>query len=326
MARKLRLEYPGAIYHVINRGNYRTDIFQTDGAKAAFEACLFEVCRKSGWVLHAFVLMGNHYHLAVETPEGNLAAGMQWLQTTFANRFNRLRGERGHLFQGRYKSLLVEAGAALGQVCHYLHLNPVRAGIVPVERLKVYRYSSYWYLRRPKKRPQFLSLQTALAEAGGWADTNKGWAAYAKYMVWQAEEGPAGKGKAYACLSRGWALGSAGFKTELIKDHNLTAISRAWEAAGAKEIRTLHWGDRLAAGLACLGKKSADVRNDRKSSEWKAALAGWMKQGSQASNAWLADQLNMGRAEAVSVYVGRLKIRGLAHHPLIKKLGPLNKL
>src|SRR6266516_3022410 len=99
MARKLRLEFPGACYHVINRGNYRADIFRTEGARAAFETCLFEACAMSNWVLHA----------------------------TFANRFNRLRGERGHLFQGRYKALLVEEGAPLGQVCHYLHLNPVRS-------------------------------------------------------------------------------------------------------------------------------------------------------------------------------------------------------
>ena len=120
MARKLRLEFPGACYHVINRGNYRSDIFRTTGAKAAFEGCLFEACAKSGWILHAFVLMRNHFHLALETPEGNLVAGMQWLQATFANRFNQRRGERGHLFQGRYKALLVEEGGPLGQVGHYI--------------------------------------------------------------------------------------------------------------------------------------------------------------------------------------------------------------
>ena len=114
MARKLRLEYPGPIYHVINRGNYRTGVFATAGAKAAFEKCLFEASAKSGWVLHAFVVMRNHYHLALETPTGNLVTGMQWLQATFANRFNRLRGERGHLFQGRYKALLVEEGGSAG--------------------------------------------------------------------------------------------------------------------------------------------------------------------------------------------------------------------
>src|SRR5438105_8111243 len=105
MARKLRLEYPGAIYHVINRGNYRHWIFTEEGTRAAFETCLFECCRRSQWLLHAFVVMSNHYHLALETPLGNLVAGMQWLQATFANRFNRFRKEHGHLFQGRYKGL-----------------------------------------------------------------------------------------------------------------------------------------------------------------------------------------------------------------------------
>ncbi len=105
MARKLRLEFPGACYHVINRGNYRADIFHTEGAKSAFEGALVQACAKSGWHLHAFVIMRNHFHLALETPDGNLVTGMQWLQATFANRFNKLRGARGHLFQGRYKAL-----------------------------------------------------------------------------------------------------------------------------------------------------------------------------------------------------------------------------
>ena len=116
MARKLRLEFPGACYHVINRGNYQANIFRADSTKAAFESCLFEACRKSSWRLHAFVVMRNHYHLAVETPDGNLVAGMQWLQATFAARFNRRRGLHGHLFQGRYKAFVVEAGEPFAEV------------------------------------------------------------------------------------------------------------------------------------------------------------------------------------------------------------------
>jgi REP element-mobilizing transposase RayT len=127
MARKLRLEFPGACYHVINRGNYRSDIFRTERTKSAFVTCLFEACAKSAWLLHAFVVMRNHYHLAIETPEGNLVLGMKWLQATFANRFNGWRQERGHVFQGRYKALLVQEGDPLGLVCHYIHLNPVPA-------------------------------------------------------------------------------------------------------------------------------------------------------------------------------------------------------
>jgi REP element-mobilizing transposase RayT len=310
MARKLRLEYPGACYHVLNRGNYRADVFQTEGARAAFETCLFEACTKSGWVLHAFVIMRNHYHLALETPQGNLVRGMQWLQATFANRFNHLRGERGHLFQGRYKALLVEDGETLGQVCHYLHLNPVRAGVVPVEQLGEFRHSSYWYLGRPKARPAFLHPETALAEAGGLPDTPAGRRSYADFLAWQAAEGPAGRNKAYASLSRGWALGTAGFKAALIKDHALVAETRAWAGEGAREIREARWTEELARCMAKLGKSEAEARTERKGAPWKAAVARRLKETTQASNGWISERLHMGRPEAVSVHVGRLRRHG----------------
>jgi len=300
MARKLRLEFPGACYHVINRGNYRTHIFKSEGAKAAFEDCLFEACAKSGWVLHAYVLMSNHYHLALETPEGNLVAGMHWLQATFANRFNKLRGERGHLFQGRYKALLVEAGEALGQVCHYLHLNPVRAGVVSVEQLADYRYSSYWYLRRPKERPAFLEAETALTEEGNLPDTPAGWRSYAAYLAWQAAEGPVGKSKAYVNLSRGWALGAPAFKHALIKDHALAAEARAWTGDGVREMREARWAEALMAGLRAAGRTLDAARAAPKSAAWKLAVAAWMKQHTQASNPWLSAQLGLGAPAAFS--------------------------
>ena len=310
MARKLRLEYPGACYHVINRGNYRADIFREEKTRAAFEVCLFEACAQSGWVLHAFVIMRNHFHLAVETPQGNLVTGMQWLQATFANRFNRLRGERGHLFQGRYKALLVEAGEALGAVCHYIHLNPVRAGIVPVARLGEFRPSSYWYLVRDRRRPNFLRVDTALAEAGGLTDTAAGRRSYANYLAWQAEEGPAGRSKAYVKLSQGWALGTAEFKAALVKDYALAADARAWESVGAREIRTAQWESALGDCLRRLGKVSAEAGREPKSARWKAAVALRLKETTQAGNRWLTERLDMGRPEAVSVYVGRLKAAG----------------
>lgn len=171
MARKLRLEYPGAIYHVINRGNYRTWIFREPKTRTAFQACLFEACERCQWLLHAFVIMGNHFHLAIETPLGNLVAGMHWLQTTFATRFNRMRHKHGHLFQGRYKSLFVEEGGALGLLCDYIHLNPVRASITSVPSLANYAHSSYWFLRHPERRPSSLRAGTALAAAGGLTDS-----------------------------------------------------------------------------------------------------------------------------------------------------------
>ncbi|HEY8993101.1 MAG TPA: transposase [Lacunisphaera sp.] len=304
MARKLRLEFPGACYHVINRGNYRADVFATEGAKIAFERCLFEACTKSAWLLHAFVIMRNHYHLAVETPEGNLVAGMQWLQATFANRFNRFRDERGHLFQGRYKALLVEEGEPLAFVGHYIHLNPVRAGILSTERLTEYRYSSYWYLTRPEARPPFLCLEMLLSQTAGLTDTAPGWASYRDYLAWQSEAGPTGKSKAYVSLSKGWALGSAGFKATLVKDHAIAALTRAWEQSGVHEIRAQAWEELCGQALRILHRRDDELATAAKSAPWKVALAVLLKERTQAPNAWLAQRLHLGRPK----YASRLVI------------------
>ena len=102
MARRLRISFAGALYHLINRGNYRCDVFATDAAARAFLITIDETCRRFGWRVHAYVIMSNHYHLAVQTPQANLSEGMHWLQSTYATRFNRFRGERGR-FRYRWR-------------------------------------------------------------------------------------------------------------------------------------------------------------------------------------------------------------------------------
>ena len=310
MARKLRLEFPGAVYHVINRGNYRRDVFAAAKTRAAFEECLFQACERSGWVLHTYVVMRNHYHLAVETPKGNLVIGMQWLEATFANRFNRLGREHGHLFQGRYKGLLVDKDSSLGPLCDYIHLNPVRAGVATVAGLRDVSHSSYWHLWRPAGRPAFLRVETALKEAGGLADTPAGRAAYAAYLDWQAAEGPAGKNKAYANLSQGWALGTEEFKADLVRDFQIAATARALEPSGAAEVRAMQWQEALEVAV---GRLPATARTApdaaRKSAAWKVAVATHLKSTTDVSNGWLAIQLDMGTAAYVSKHVGLL-LRG----------------
>src|SRR5690349_15904543 len=129
MARKVRVEFAGAVYHVLDRGDRREAIFQDEKDRELFLTALGEVCLRMGWRVHAWVLMGNHYHLLLETPEPNLVAGRHWLQTTYTVRFNRRDRLCGHLFQGRYKSVLVdaEAGGYFAVLSDYIHLNPVRA-------------------------------------------------------------------------------------------------------------------------------------------------------------------------------------------------------
>jgi REP element-mobilizing transposase RayT len=125
MPRKLRLEYSGACFHVTNRGNYQRHLFDSTRAAEAFYRCLDEACMSFGWQVHAFVVMGNHFHLAVETPEPNLSEGMKWLQRTWTQRFNRLRGIVRRPFQGRYLAKHVEPGRV--QVPHHIPLNPRQA-------------------------------------------------------------------------------------------------------------------------------------------------------------------------------------------------------
>ena len=323
MPRKLRLEFPGACYHIINRGNYRTDAFLTDRTKAAFVDCLFATCGRSAWRLHAFVIMRNHYHLALETPRGNLVAGMHWLQSTFANRFNRLRDEHGHLFQGRYKALVVEPGEALAQVCDYIHLNPVRAGILAVGELRQYPASSYAYLWRPRQRPAFLCLDETLFAAGGLPDTAAGWNGYADFLAWHAAEGPAGKSKAYVNLSRGWALGGAEFKSSLLRDQAVARDTRAWEVQGVKEVRELQWQGALDRALAVAGKTGAEIAAAAKSAPWKLAVASWLKAHTQAPNRWLGQHLNLGHPAALSSNLTRYRRHIQATDPLWQRLTQL---
>ena len=128
MARKLRLEYPGAIYHLMNRGDRREDIFADDKDRKTFIATLAEVCQKTDWQVHAWCLMLNHFHLVIETPKANLVAGMKWFLGTYTGRFNRKHKLFGHLFSGRYKALMVDGSgnAYLRTVCDFVHLNQVR--------------------------------------------------------------------------------------------------------------------------------------------------------------------------------------------------------
>jgi len=130
MARPLRLEYAGALYHVTARGDRRESIYTDDGDRREWLAVMEEVCRRFNWVIHAYCQMTNHYHVVVETPDGNLSRGMRQLNGQYTQRFNRRHGLVGHLFQGRYKAIVVQKESYLLELARYVVLNPVRAGMV----------------------------------------------------------------------------------------------------------------------------------------------------------------------------------------------------
>ncbi len=293
MARKLRLEYEGAIYHVISRGNYRADVFATEKTKAAFVRCLGEAALKAGWVVHAWCVMSNHYHLCIETPEPNLVDGMRWLQCTFSVRFNRFRMEHGHVFQGRYKALLVDPEAA-GAVCHYIHLNPVRAGLATTAALWNWPWTSVWMMFRPENRPPWYSPDVPLGHAGSLADTPQGWGCYSQFLCLLQENEPDRRRLGFERLSKDWAIGSKEFKCELIDEHQEWVANRSRGDAGPRAFAAELWKERLDSYLAALGKTVSDVEAEPKAAAWKIAIAAAMKLTTTASNPWLARQLKMG--------------------------------
>jgi REP element-mobilizing transposase RayT len=130
MARPLRVQYAGAAYHVTSRGNAGSSIFKDDKDRLTLLKVLKDVNDRYHWFCHAYCLMDNHYHLVIETPDGNLSRGMRHLNGVYTMRFNRDHQRVGHVFQGRYKAILIQKESHLLEVCRYVVLNPVRAGMV----------------------------------------------------------------------------------------------------------------------------------------------------------------------------------------------------
>jgi len=160
MARPLRLELPGAIYHVTSRGNERRPIFRSNADRRAFLAFLGQAAKRFGWSITAWVLMTNHFHLVIQTPEPNLSRGMHWLNGTYAAWFNRQHQRWGHLFGGRFKAFLIEKETYFAEVVRYVVLNPVRAGIV--KRPEDYRWSSYRATAGMESAREWLDVDAAL--------------------------------------------------------------------------------------------------------------------------------------------------------------------
>lgn len=162
MARPLRIDHAGAIWHVTSRGNERGDVFRDDGDRERFLAVLGRAVGLFRWRLHAYVLMGNHYHLVLETPEPTLSRGMAYLNGVYTQYFNRRHGRVGHLFQGRFKAVLVEKESHLLQLLRYVVLNPVRAGACSTAA--AWRWSSFGATAGLVRPPAWLHLDWTLAQ------------------------------------------------------------------------------------------------------------------------------------------------------------------
>jgi len=204
MARPLRIEYPGAVYHVTSRGDGREDIYISDVDRRMFFEVLAHVVDRFGWVCHAWCLMTNHYHLMIETPMANLSQGMRQLNGVYTQRFNRSHHRVGHVFQGRYKAILVEKDAHLLELCRYIVKNPVAAGMV--KDVAQWPWSSYRATAGLETVPAFTCVAWVLEQFGG---------SKQRYMAYVAQTSAADAPLAKAAGSH--VLGGEGFRSEIQK-------------------------------------------------------------------------------------------------------------
>jgi putative transposase len=294
MARKLRVEYPGAIYHVMNRGDRREAVFRDDVDRQRFVETLGLACVRSGWQVHAYCLMPNHFHLVIETPQPTLVAGMKWFLGTYTGRFNRRHKIFGHLFSGRYKALIVDGSGSgyLRTVCEYVHLNPARARLLrPEQALREYRWSSWpEYLKKPNRRPAWLRVDRVLGELGIPRDSAAGRRELERRM--EARRG-AEDGLAYKSIRRGWFFGEAALKKELLgqmsermgpehygQERQESQVEKA-ERVVSEELRRRRWTEKT-------------LEERRKGDGEKLKIAVRLRKETLVTVAWIAQRLRMG--------------------------------
>lgn len=221
MARPLRLEFPEAVYHVTSRGNARQDIFLDDSDRERFLSILSSTVHRYNWLCHAYCLMDNHYHLLLETPDPNLSSGMRQLNGVYTQTFNRDHNRVGHVFQGRYKAILVEKDAHLLELCRYIVINPVAAGIAA--QPEAWPWSSYRGTLNAKETADFLTTTWILGQFS--QNRSRARIQYQQFVAEGLQSEPL-----WNTLQGQSFLGSTAFAgklNDLLKDkHQLTEIPR----------------------------------------------------------------------------------------------------
>jgi REP element-mobilizing transposase RayT len=322
MPRNIRIEYPGAIYHAMCRGNNGQETFINDDGRRLFLSTLTEACAQTGWQVHAYVLMSNHYHLLLETPEANLVEGMRWFQSAYTQRFNSMFKRRGHLFQGRYKALPVQTDPRHGgleyfrQISSYIHLNPFRAKLYGegfVHSLESYPWSSYpAYIGKDRgKRPEWLVRSKVLGTLGlqeGKPGYLKGYQHHIERMMKFENDPDAGRrGEFEKQVEHGWFLGSERYREYLdtflkgrTKNDNYRGSQRRdHDLAEAEAL--------LAEGLKRLGITEEEILESKSVRLEKQALVWLIKSHTTVRGNWLAERLQMGHPVNVSRALTRFR-------------------
>jgi REP element-mobilizing transposase RayT len=313
------------------RGNHAQEVFGDDIDRKLFLETLGEACERTGWRIHAYVLLGNHYHLLVETPEANLVAGMKWLQGTYTQRYNGRHRIFGHLFQGRYKAVVVDGRAEENYfqvVSTYIHLNPARAGLIRIGRegLKRYRWSSYpWYLNRVGRRPVWLSTAQVMGSLRLGPEDRRGYEAYIEGRVLElgSKAGRKELDGQWKALRRGWYVGGESFRDKLegYLEGAVAGRRRESQSGPAKAAHDEAAAERaLREALAVLGLSVGELGERPKGAPEKAVLAWWLRRRTTVSLRWVSERLAMGHFTRVSQAIGQFQRRPVRRQGQLKRL------
>lgn len=238
MSRPLRIEYAGAVYHVTSRGNEKKTVFKDDADRPNFLNTLQHVNKRYNWICHAYCLMTNHYHLLIETPDGNLSLGMRQLNGVYTQFFNKRHGRTGHLFQGRYKAILIQKDSHLLEVCRYVVLNPVRAKMVA--KPEEYVWSSYLAMAGRAKPHPSLTTEWVLGQFSGKRGKAEG--EYRQFVSWGI-----GKPTIWTEVRGQVLLGEEDFVDQLVdqlkKHKDVPEIPRSQRYAHRPALEKLFGGD-----------------------------------------------------------------------------------
>jgi REP element-mobilizing transposase RayT len=321
MPRAPRIEFAGAIYHVMNRGDHLEPIYQNDQDREIFLKTLGETCGSTGWFIHSFVLMKNHYHLLLETPRPNLVRGMQYLNSTYTQRYNSRHKTRGHLFQGRYKALIVDGESEnyFLTVSDYIHMNPVRIRQVKTlsELLKDPWNSAEMLTARRKKQPVWLQWQRIYGELGHHSLNRKARQDFRKHLEEQIEAVADQKG--WDKIRRGWCLGSKAF-LERMKDRLGNLLDRKpnnenWRGEPVEEAEEQRATRLLAKALRCW---KLDHPHQVKGQE-RYLLAMWLRDHSGVSNGWLCKTFGLKTTGGIRNGITLVRCKFMNHKQLRKR-------
>ena len=299
MARPLRIEYNNAFYHVMSRGKGRQKIFHGDDYYHAFFQCLQEAYERFSLQVHSYCLMGNHYHLLLKTPKGNLSRSMRHLNGMYTQRYNRLKKTDGPLFRGRYKAILIDADSYLLEVSRYIHRNPIETKTPMVSNLADYPWSSYpQYVAQSKKPPGWLCREEILGMIGGRSPYN----AYRNFVdVGNGED----IDKFYGSKQTSAIMGDKSFK-----ERALEGVEFSQECSGRAARESVNVDvilDVVTTKFACDRRSVLDVSRGRQERNY----ARWIAMKLCQSNGQLPLQdiahiFNVRHYSTVSQTIGRL--------------------